>query len=248
MGIKAAGDGAPSRIVTGYAAVFNTLDHHNDIIVPGAFDRTIEERFSRFLIKTKHDHWEFCGIPVTMRPDAYGLYTENSIDETPLGDEVLAKVRNKTLAHMSFSYRVMAFEQKTDESPRMLLELAVGEVSFVYEPANDNAIVIAAKNLRRAAERAAERCRGGARIPGLVPASWRGAVDELAHAYKSLSAVASAIDGRAPQPVSERLLEIAARVPEVTEAQVPPESPDEVAALLREAKSLEAELVRALYA
>lgn len=81
------------RIVTGYASKFGNIDLHNDMIVPGAFKKTLKERGvdgnNSIWFLHNHKTENPLGKPRVLKEDAYGLYFEAPIVDTTIGSDVL---------------------------------------------------------------------------------------------------------------------------------------------------------------
>lgn len=71
------------RIVMGYAAKFGNIDLHGDMIMPGAFTKTIKERGpegkNEIWFLHDHDTSKVNGKPNILKEDDYGLYFEAKI-------------------------------------------------------------------------------------------------------------------------------------------------------------------------
>jgi len=147
---------AAQRIIEGYAATFGNRDQGGDIILPGAFTKTLQERMPRKLLKLFRDHRELIGVPIDAREDAKGLFTVNKVSETDEGDEVLALVADGALSHMSIGYDPIRWEFESDETTgeqtRKLLELRLWEWGPVCFPMNEAAEITAVKALRDASQ------------------------------------------------------------------------------------------------
>jgi len=81
------------RIVTGYAAKFGNIDLVGDMIMPGAFTKTISERgpSGKNEIWFLHNHSTDSplGKPIILQEDNYGLYFEAKIVDTEIGEDIL---------------------------------------------------------------------------------------------------------------------------------------------------------------
>lgn len=141
------------RLIEGYASVFNVVDLVGDVVMPGAFAKTITERQPRKLIKCFYDHSIPIGMPVELREDSRGLFTVNRISNVPEGDKVLQFVADGVCAHMSFAYDVIGREivQREGAEPiRRLTELKLYEEGPVHWPANEQAELLGMKQLAEA--------------------------------------------------------------------------------------------------
>jgi HK97 family phage prohead protease len=140
---KVAGDG---RTVEGYASTFGNVDYVGDVVMPGAYKRTLDHRLSR--IKVLRDHEHPIGKPIEAYEDSKGLYTKSFISDTALGNETLTLLRDGVLDRMSIGYEPVTKEhgQKDGQSVRFLKEIKLYEWSVVTFPANDSAAVTAVKS------------------------------------------------------------------------------------------------------
>lgn len=142
---KVAGDG---RTVEGYASTYD-LDAVGDIVVPGAYKRTIQNRLGR--IKVMRDHESPIGVPIHAEEDSKGLFTRSRISDTQLGNETLTLIRDGVLDRMSIGYEVpkggSEFAKKDGADVRYLKEIKLYEWSIVTFPANDAANVTGVKAL-----------------------------------------------------------------------------------------------------
>ena len=142
------------RRVEAYASTFGNIDHDNDIILPGAFSKTIAEAFPANKIKTlwQHNWAQPIGRPVAMAQDSKGLITETEISKTTLGNDVIALIEDDVINTTSIGFWIPAGKSaKRPDGVREIAEVALMEYSFVTFPANDQAIVIGMKALQEMA-------------------------------------------------------------------------------------------------
>lgn len=75
--VKADGD---VGLVEGYASVFGVRDHGRDMVLPGAFSKSLEERKQYIMYIPSHDYGvhvkDIPAVPLDVREDAKGLYTQ----------------------------------------------------------------------------------------------------------------------------------------------------------------------------
>ncbi|HEX7119402.1 MAG TPA: HK97 family phage prohead protease [Longimicrobiales bacterium] len=132
--------------LSGYAAVFNSPSHDlggfREIILPGAFDRTLEE-FPDVLALVEHDTGKVLGRTtngtLTIRPDDHGLYVEIDPANTSYARDLLELVRRGDVAGMSFRFKPYPGGARMDMSTapptRYLSSIQLKEVSVVVDPA-----------------------------------------------------------------------------------------------------------------
>lgn len=150
QGLKADMD---SRVIRGYASTYDK-DTIGDIVVPGAFEKTISERGprqaaggTRSKIKVGYNHGEIIGLPLLMKEDAKGLYTESRIDPTECGNDVLIKVESGTVDSMSFAYDIIQWSYNEEKNELYLEELKLWEYGPVDFPCNEAADLLGMKGL-----------------------------------------------------------------------------------------------------
>jgi HK97 family phage prohead protease len=143
-------DGTQFGRISGYAATYD-LDRVGDVIIPGAFSKTIkqyQEANRPIRMYFQHDSKELIGafLPSAMREDAKGLYVEGDINlEVQRGKEIYALAKQGVLSDMSIGYSVLDFE--VNGAVRELKEIELWEISVVSEPANPNAKITAVKSI-----------------------------------------------------------------------------------------------------
>jgi len=138
-------DDIEGRTFSGYASTYD-LDQGGDVIMPGAFTKTLAERAGR--VKVLWQHGEPIGKPKSMREDERGLYVEAQISKTRLGDEALELMRDGVIDSMSIGYSVPQGKSRYDDKgSRIIEELTLYEFSAVTFPMNEAAIITGIKSL-----------------------------------------------------------------------------------------------------
>lgn len=139
-------------IVTGYAAAFNIIDDDQDIIIPGAFAKTLAEqgplsKQPRIKMLYQHDATKLLGVPSVLREDPYGLYFEVTLADTSLARDVLALYSEKIITEHSIGYEVVEATWDRTKGARLLQQLRLFEFSCVTWGANSQTPVISVKSL-----------------------------------------------------------------------------------------------------
>lgn len=128
-------------IVTGYFSVFGVIDSDNDMIMPGAFLKTIEENGptgkDRVLHLWQHQPTEPIGKPSVLKEDSYGLYFESRISKTTKGIDALKLYEDGVINEHSIGFNTVQKETKSNHTA--LLELKLWEGSTVTWGANEMA-------------------------------------------------------------------------------------------------------------
>ena len=121
-------------IVEGYAAVFGNKDLGNDIIDPGAFKKTINERKNVPLL-WYHQPPEVLGLVFEMEEDNKGLKSRSQINlDTQLGREKFSLIRQGAIKGMSIGFE--AIKEVWEKDIRRLKEIRLWEISLVTFPMN----------------------------------------------------------------------------------------------------------------
>lgn len=134
------------RTFTGYASTWD-LDQGGDIIVKGAFTKTLQEAGSR--VKVLWQHHEPIGIPMSMIEDDKGLLVTAKISKTRLGDEALELMNDGVIDRMSIGYRIPEGKSEyNSDGIRIIKELKLLEFSLVTFPMNEAAVITGVKQVR----------------------------------------------------------------------------------------------------
>lgn len=135
------------RTFEGYGAIFGNVDLGGDIVMRGAFSKSLAEHQrndSLPLLFWMHDPTKVPGKWLEMREERDGLYVKGVLARTTLGDEVRELLRLKAVAGLSIGYSTVQGEYNRD-GHRQLTELKLHEVSVVSMPMNPRAQVSSAK-------------------------------------------------------------------------------------------------------
>jgi len=138
-------------IVTGYFSIFGNKDSDGDIIMPGAYRKTLKENGPqsekpRILHLFMHDPYKPLGKPHVLKEDKKGLYFESKISDTALGKDVLQLYLDKVLTEHSIGYNIVKREVDEQAEVQKLLELKLWEGSTVSWGANMDALVETVKS------------------------------------------------------------------------------------------------------
>lgn len=143
--------GGATGMIRGYASTFGNVDLGGDMVVKGAFKKTISENKS-IPILADHNPSKQIGWNIRAEEDAKGLYVEGEIDLTNPDGRIkwnLAKRAVDLGASMGLSIgfqTVKAEPMKENPLIRQLKEIKLYEYSIVTFPMNTEAMVMAAKH------------------------------------------------------------------------------------------------------
>jgi HK97 family phage prohead protease len=135
------------REFEGYGAVFGNVDHGGDIVLPGAFAKTLQRHKADGtmpLMFWMHQPDQVPGVWLDMAEDRKGLHVKGEILDTALGRDVHTLLQKKAVRGLSIGYRPTDTDYDPDGN-RLLKQVEVAEVSIVSMAMNPLARVEAAK-------------------------------------------------------------------------------------------------------
>ena len=142
-------DDEAKGMFSGYASVFGNKDLGNDVVVQGAFQKSIRAKGARKIkMLFQHDTKEPIGVYTKVREDAQGLYVEGKLAmQTQKGREVYELMKMGAIDGLSVGYRVDAKGYSYDDrgKKRYLKQVDLMEISAVTFPMNPKARVNAVK-------------------------------------------------------------------------------------------------------
>lgn len=135
---------------TGYGSVFGTLDSYREIVMPGAFKKSLErikESGDPIPALWQHRSDEPIGGYDLLEEDERGLKTSGwlMINEIPLAAQAHALMKRRVIKGLSIGYFVEQSEYDEKTGIRKLYELDLQEISIVTFPANPDAQIDAIK-------------------------------------------------------------------------------------------------------
>lgn len=132
-------------VFEGHGSVFNVEDSYGDIVMPGAFKRTLEEHQAEGTLPAmlwQHRSDEPIGVYTEMREDANGLYVKGQIVlETTRGREAHALLKAKAIRGLSIGFVNRDSSRDDATGIRKVKDVDLWEVSLVTFPANRQASV-----------------------------------------------------------------------------------------------------------
>ena len=142
------------RVVSGYLASFGTKDSDSDIILKGAFTKSLNERgvgsttARKIAYLYQHDMTKPIGRFTTLVEDEKGLYFEATLDNIPLANDVLEQYKSGTLNQHSIGFRYIMdkVEFSQDQDAFIVKELDLFEGSVVTMGANENTPFVGLKS------------------------------------------------------------------------------------------------------
>lgn len=138
-------------IIKFYASIFNTPDRVKDVVVPGAYKKTIQENFREIQHYYNHDSALMPGVITDLKEDAVGLLvTSQLIMDTQLGKETFAQYKAMAAVGKSMSHSIGYYPVKEEQQGDLnyLKEIFLFEVSTLTKrPAHPDATTVDVKEL-----------------------------------------------------------------------------------------------------
>ena len=131
----------------GYASVFDVIDNQKDIVLPGAFKKSLLNRERDIKLLWQHQFAEPIGVVERLFEDRRGLYIEGRLLlEVAKAREVHVLLKSGAIKGMSIGYTPVKYSYDPDNGVRMLSQVDLWEISLVTFPANEAALVTVVKS------------------------------------------------------------------------------------------------------
>lgn len=131
----------------GYASVFDIVDSQSDIVLRGAFSKTIKNRHHNIKLLWQHQQEEPIGIIEKLFEDERGLYVQaRLLTELRRAKEALALLKAGALKGLSIGYSPVHYRYDERSGVRLLSEVDLWEISLVTFPANEAANITVVKH------------------------------------------------------------------------------------------------------
>jgi uncharacterized protein len=160
--------------VTGYFSIFGNVDSDGDIVMPGAFKRSLNNNYKRIKHLNQHRSYEPLSATkndnLVVKEDDKGLYFESKISKTSYGKDTILLYLDGVLDEHSIGYEVTKSRDSDTQfvtsrwdpakqvPVKELIELYLWEGSTVTWGANKNAGTSSVKSLTK--EQAFEKMNG----------------------------------------------------------------------------------------
>jgi HK97 family phage prohead protease len=190
-------DGLVEGQFTAYASVFGNKDSYGDVVMPGAFTKTLADWLKSgnpipllFGHNMSDPDYNIGGV-VSAEEDAVGLKVTAQLDlENPKALQTYRMLKGRRINQMSFAYDEIesGTAQHDGESVWELRELKLYEVSVVTIGANQETEILAVKQAQAIADSELQRIKAGR----VLSAKNEG---ELRGAHEAIGRVLSALEG-----------------------------------------------------
>jgi HK97 family phage prohead protease len=138
-------------VVIAYASVYNNIDSDKEVIMPGAFTKTVNENYKRIRVLKDHNPTIGLGVPLQINTaDSYGLLTTTQFNlkkevSRDMYEDIKLFLANGLNAELSIGFQtVKSIEERVDEENEIekITEVKLWEYSFLSNwAANERAVV-----------------------------------------------------------------------------------------------------------
>lgn len=141
-----------SGVFSGYASLFNQRDASGDIVMPGAFHKSLLRRPAEDIrMLFQHDPAEPVGTWLEVRETERGLYVLGRLNKNvQRGHELLALLESGGIDGLSIGFKTLSARKDKISGARLLTKIDLWEISLVTFPMLDGARVSAVKSHIRA--------------------------------------------------------------------------------------------------
>jgi HK97 family phage prohead protease len=130
-------------IIKGYGSYFGNKDSDNDVIMKGAYKKTIAENGERVKYLYQHDMNQPIGKMNELYEDEKGLVFVAEIAKTQLGKDVVELMKSGVITENSVG--IMPIQKQNKGDYREINEVKLYEISAVTLAANDQAKILDVK-------------------------------------------------------------------------------------------------------
>tara|TARA_R100000655_G_scaffold45005_1_gene81837 strand:+ start:1865 stop:2539 length:675 start_codon:yes stop_codon:yes gene_type:complete len=139
-------------VVKGYGSVFGNRDSDDDVIMRGAYTKTIQENGDRVKYIYQHDITKPIGKMDELYEDEKGLAFTATIPKTTLGKDVMELMKYGVITENSVGIMPIVKDYVEEEKTRYIKEVKLYEVSAVTIAANEQAMINDVKSQEKKAK------------------------------------------------------------------------------------------------
>lgn len=123
---------------SGYASVFGKVDAGGDVVMPGAFAKSLIKRRDRIRLLFQHDPKEPVGTWDSISEDSHGLFvTGRLVPGVPRADALKRLIADGALDGLSIGFRTVRATRENGQ--RKLWQIDLFEISIVTFPMMEDA-------------------------------------------------------------------------------------------------------------
>lgn len=136
-------DNSDHWTISGYGSVFNNTDLGNDVVMPGAFAKSLRENGLPLLLFNHKMEDAPIGTIIDAKEDRKGLWFKAELpkDDSFVSGRIVPQLKRRGLKGTSIGYKATQKETRRTDGARLLKEIRLYEISVVNMPMNPLASV-----------------------------------------------------------------------------------------------------------
>ena len=133
----------------GHAAIFNKADEFSDVILPGAFKKSLHKHpKKRVKMLRGHQVNQIIGVWEEIKEDSKGLFVKGRLLlQLKAAEETFVLMKEGLLDSMSIGFKTVIDQFDSEKKVRNLIEVKLFEISVVTFPAQLDALVTSVKHV-----------------------------------------------------------------------------------------------------
>ncbi len=126
----------PKGVFEGYASIFNTVDGSGDLVLPGAFAKSLHQRgTANIRMLFQHDPAQPIGTWLDIKEDAKGLHVRGRLSmDVQRSAELAGLLRDGAVDGLSIGFKTIRARRDRQTGIRKLLTVDLWEISLVTFP------------------------------------------------------------------------------------------------------------------
>lgn len=148
---KAVSESEDCWTITGYGSVFGNKDFGNDVVIAGAFAKSLRENGMPLMLFNHKMDMPPIGAIIDAKEDKRGLWFKAELpkDDTFVAGQIVPQLKRRGLKGTSIGYKIApgGKEVRKSDGARLLKEIRLFEISVVNMPMNPLASVETVKGL-----------------------------------------------------------------------------------------------------
>jgi|GEM_PF-952499 len=146
---KALAESEDCWTITGYGSIFNNTDLGNDVVVPGAFAKSLREHGMPLLLFNHKMEDAPIGTILDAKEDKRGLWFKAELpkDDSFVAGRIVPQLKRRGLRGTSIGYKATEKDRRKEDGARLLKQIRLYEISIVNMPMNPLAAVETVKGV-----------------------------------------------------------------------------------------------------
>lgn len=138
---KAISESEEAWTISGYASIFDNVDLGNDVVLAGAFSKSLRQNGMPLLLFNHKMEDAPIGTVTDAKEDKRGLWFKAELpkDDSFVAGRIVPQLKRRGLKGTSIGYKATQKERRKSDGARLLKEIRLFEISVVNMPMNPEA-------------------------------------------------------------------------------------------------------------